>query len=115
MCKLQAENEALKSERHDAHCNCNHQKYKRHEKGSGCSCVGIKDRVLARQLQIENEQLKAKILAVKKGVIPMPDFDSIEANKATAFLGFNIDTPEKAYYYGWASCELEYGELLSKP
>ena len=78
-------------------------------------CVPVKEYVDQKKVI---EDLEKKILMVKQGVIPMPDFKDINetVNEDPLLEGLHeIKTLADAFYYGWASCELEYGELLSKP
>jgi len=58
---LRKELREARMEAHDLHCNCNRQKYRRHEEGAGCSCTGIADRAkqypLRTALKVAEEKL----------------------------------------------------------
>jgi len=55
------------------------------------------------------EQLQKAISVVLKGGLKMTPMSKVEDTPL-----LDLTKPSDAYAYGWASCELEYGELLSE-
>ena len=101
--KLQNENKRLKSKKHIILTQVREMALFTIER--------IRERRKWQDTKIENEQLKKKIKIIQKG-LPTPNFEKVKKNASKLI---NMEDPESAFFYGWASAELECGEVLSKP